>query len=150
MCRSFGRHDIEEMGIAAQMVAYPDDLKYSSQHEWVREPGNEEGSVRVGITDFAQDSLGDVVYVTLPELGAEVAADDPCGELESTKSVSDIFAPVSGTVVAINDQLEGSPELLNSDPYGDGWILEIRPSEQGQLAQLLDAEGYRAVAENGA
>ena len=107
---------------------YPDDLKYTSEHEWVREPGEHAGSVRIGITDYAQDALGDIVYVSLPEVGDAVEAGTTCGELESTKSVSDIYAPVTGEVVARNDALDATPELVNTDPYGGGWLFEVVPS----------------------
>ena len=117
----------------------PGELRYSSDHEWVRSEGT---TVRVGITDYAQDALGDVVYVEVPELGAVVTAGDKVSEVESTKSVSDIFAPVSGTVVAVNDELGAAPERLNADPYGDGWICVIEPSDPGQVAGLLDAAAY--------
>lgn len=129
-------------------MAYPEDLKYTSEHEWVRNPGEADGSVRCGITDYAQDALGDIVYVTLPEVGAAVTEGQACGELESTKSVNDLFAPVSGTIVACNDELEQQPELVNSDPYGAGWMLEIRPSDPTDLDGLLDAKAYRAEVEN--
>ena len=121
---------------------YPDDLQYTTEHEWVRTPGEAEGSVRVGITDFAQDALGDIVYVSLPEVGETVSAGSSCGELESTKSVSDIYAPVSGEVVARNDGLDATPELVNNDPYGGGWLFEIKPSDQTEVDGLLDAAGY--------
>jgi glycine cleavage system H protein len=121
---------------------YPDDLKYTSEHEWVREPGEAEGSVRVGITDYAQDALGDIVYVSLPEVGDTVDAGSTCGELESTKSVSDIYAPVSGEVVARNDALDATPELVNSDPYAGGWLFEVVPSDRSQLDDLMDADTY--------
>ncbi len=121
---------------------YPDNLHYTSDHEWVREV--EDGAVRVGITSFAQDALGDVVYVSLPPVGDAVAAGETCGEVESTKSVSDIFAPVSGEVTAVNARLDGTPELVNSAPYTDGWMYELRPSESGALDGLLDADAYRA------
>jgi glycine cleavage system H protein len=98
--------------------------------------------VRVGITDFAQDSLGDIVYVQLPEVGAEVSAGDSFGEVESTKSVSEIYAPISGEVTAVNQAVVDTPELINTDPYGEGWLVEIRPAEAGAVAALLDAEGY--------
>jgi len=120
----------------------PDDLRYTSEHEWVREPGEHEGSVRVGITDYAQEALGDIVYVQLPEVGTTVTAGDALGELESTKSVSDVYAPLDGEIVACNDQLDGTPELVNSDPYGAGWLFEIVPSDAGQLDGLLDAAAY--------
>ncbi|REF34709.1 glycine cleavage system protein GcvH [Thermasporomyces composti] len=125
----------------------PDDLTYTSEHEWVRDPGSSEGSVRVGITDFAQEALGDIVYVNLPEVGAEVRRGEACGEVESTKSVSDVYAPVTGTVVARNEALDDHPELVNSDPYGEGWMLEIRPADRGELESLMDAESYRAHVE---
>jgi glycine cleavage system H protein len=121
---------------------FPDDVAYTAQHEWVRDLGD--GTVRFGITDYAQDSLGDIVFVTLPAVGAELAAGEPCGEVESTKSVSDVFAPVSGTVVARNDAVETSPETLNSDPYGAGWIAEVRLSDPASLSGLLDSAGYQA------
>jgi glycine cleavage system H protein len=123
---------------------YPDDLQYTTQHEWVRTPGDTEGSVRVGITHFAQDALGDIVYVSLPEVGEELQAGTTCGELESTKSVSDIYAPVSGTVVARNETLDATPELVNNDPYGGGWLFEVVPSDPAQLEGLLDAASYEA------
>lgn len=124
----------------------PEDLRYSSEHEWTRRL--DDGSrVRVGITDFAQDSLGDVVYVDLPAVGASVAANEAVGELESTKSVSEMYAPVSGTVVAINEALADSPQLLNEDPYGDGWLCEIEMSDAAELDALMDAAGYTALTE---
>jgi glycine cleavage system H protein len=121
---------------------YPDDLKYTSEHEWVREPGEAEGSVRVGITDYAQDALGDIVYVSLPEVGETIESGSTCGELESTKSVSDIYAPVSGEVVARNDSLDATPELVNSDPYAGGWLFEVVPSDRSELDDLMDADTY--------
>ncbi|GAB2740784.1 glycine cleavage system protein GcvH [Nocardioides pakistanensis] len=127
---------------------YPEDLKYSSEHEWVRSPGETEGSVRIGITHYAQDALGDIVFVSLPEVGAEIAAGDTVGELESTKSVSDIYAPVGGKVVARNEALDGSPELVNSDPYGEGWLFEVTGAAQADLDALLDAAGYQASLES--
>jgi glycine cleavage system H protein len=122
----------------------PAELKYTVEHEWLRQPGEAPGSVRVGITDYAQDALGDVVYVSLPDVGATVAAGAACGELESTKSVSDVFAPVAGEIVARNDALDDTPELVNSDPYGEGWLFEIVPADAGSLDGLLDASGYQA------
>jgi glycine cleavage system H protein len=119
----------------------PEDLKYTSEHEWIRVAGD---TAEVGITDYAQDQLGDIVYVSLPEAGAEVAAGDSIGELESTKSVSDIFAPVSGTVTEANTGLDDAPEKVNSDPYGAGWLIRIQLTEAGAVDGLLDAEGYRA------
>lgn len=124
---------------------YPEDLKYSSEHEWVRAPSETERSVRIGITDYAQDALGDIVFVSLPEVGAEVSAGDTVGELESTKSVSDLYAPVSGKVVARNDALDGAPELVNADPYGDGWLFEVAVSDTSELDSLLDAATYQGT-----
>jgi len=121
---------------------YPDDLLYTSEHEWLRRPGDAEGSVRVGITHFAQDALGDIVYVSLPEVGQSVEAGSTCGELESTKSVSDVYAPVTGEVVARNDSLDATPELVNNDPYGGGWLFEVVPSDPSQLDGLLDSATY--------
>ncbi|QWF24496.1 glycine cleavage system protein GcvH [Nocardioides sp. LMS-CY] len=126
---------------------YPDDLLYTSEHEWVREPGEHEGAVRIGITHYAQDALGDIVYVSLPELGDAVEAGSTCGELESTKSVSDIYAPVSGEVVARNEALDATPELVNSDPYAGGWLFEVVPSDRGQLTGLMDAATYQGTLE---
>ncbi len=123
---------------------YPEDLKYTSEHEWVRTPGDADGSVRVGITDYAQDALGDIVFASLPEVGAEVQAGTAVGELESTKSVSDLYAPVSGKVVARNETLDGSPELVNSDPYGAGWLFEVVPSDDAAVDGLMDAASYQA------
>jgi glycine cleavage system H protein len=119
---------------------YPEDLKYTPEHEWVRV--TDSGTVRFGITDYAQEALGDVVYVSLPESGAGLAAGQTCGEVESSKSVSDIYAPVTGTVVARNDALEANPELVNSDPYGDGWMVEVSIADQTALDALLDAAAY--------
>jgi len=124
---------------------YPEDLKYTSEHEWVRNPGEAEGSVRVGITHYAQDALGDIVYVSLPELGTKVAAGSTCGELESTKSVSDVYAPVTGEVVARNESLDATPELVNSDPYAGGWLFEVVPSDPAELDGLLDATTYQGL-----
>ena len=123
---------------------YPSDLRYTSDHEWVRE-GDEENVVRVGITSFAQDALGDVVYVSLPAVGDSVAAGDACGEVESTKSVSDIYAPLAGEVTAVNDTLDGTPEVVNSDPYGEGWMFELRIEDRSALDGLLDSAGYVAT-----
>lgn len=123
---------------------YPDELKYTAEHEWVSGL-SDNGTVRVGVTDFAVEALGEIVYVQLPELGAEVAAHDAVGELESTKSVSDLFAPLSGTVTACNDALESAPELCNTDPYGDGWIVELRVSDPAEREQLLSAADYEAT-----
>jgi glycine cleavage system H protein len=119
---------------------YPEELKYSSEHEWVRS-GNG-NTVRIGVTEYAADQLGDIVYVSLPTIGESVSAGDACGELESTKSVSDLFCPVSGTVAAVNEQLTGTPETINSDPYGDGWLFEVEVDDDTDLDQLLDADAY--------
>ncbi|GGD25174.1 glycine cleavage system H protein [Nocardioides daphniae] len=123
---------------------YPEDLKYTAEHEWVRSPGETDGAVRVGITDFAQDALGDIVYVQLPEVGDTITAGESCGELESTKSVSDIYAPVSGEVVAVNEALDATPELVNNDPYAGGWLFEVVPADAGVVDTLLDAAAYQA------
>lgn len=122
---------------------YPDDLKYTAEHEWVRGP-DAEGTVRVGITDYAQSQLGDIVFVSLPEVGATVVGGQPCGELESTKSVSELYAPVSGVVVANNSAVETAPELINSEPYGSGWMFELRPTDPAGVAALLGVDDYRA------
>jgi len=119
----------------------PADLKYSPEHEWVRVEGDE---VVVGITDYAQDALGDVVYVDLPKVGSAVAANASISEIESTKSVSEVYCPVSGTVVAVNDDLEATPEALNTDPYGAGWIFRIELSDPSELDTLMDAAAYEA------
>jgi glycine cleavage system H protein len=124
---------------------YPDDLKYTPEHEWVRTPGETEGSVRVGITHYAQDQLGDIVYVSLPAVGDSVTAGSACGELESTKSVSDVYTPVSGEVVSVNESLDATPELVNSDPYGGGWLYELVPSDAAAVDALLDAAAYQAT-----
>jgi len=120
----------------------PEDLRYTPQHEWVS-AAQERADLRVGITDFAQDALGDIVYVQLPEPGTSVRAGDPLGEVESTKSVSEIYAPISGTVAGRNDALGETPELINSDPYGAGWLVDITPSDAGAADALLDAAAYR-------
>ena len=122
----------------------PHTLVYTEQHEWIRDDGD---VVTVGITHFAQDQLGDVVYVDLPSPGAEVEAEQPFGEVESTKSVSDLFAPVTGEVVARNEELDERPELVNSDPYGEGWLVTIRPTDRTQLEGLLNADAYVAFSE---
>ncbi len=120
----------------------PDELRYSTDHEWARADGDR---IRVGITDFAQDALGDVVFVDLPAMGVVVEAGGLLGEVESTKSVSEIYAPVAGTVVGVNGALSDSPETLNADPYGEGWICEIVPSDASAVSGLLDADGYRQL-----
>ncbi|NQY57244.1 MAG: glycine cleavage system protein GcvH [Ilumatobacteraceae bacterium] len=124
----------------------PPELRYSSDHEWIRRDGDST-TVSIGITEYAQDSLGDVVFVEIPDAGTAVAAGDSFSEVESTKSVSDIYAPVSGTIAAVNDQLEDRPELLNSDPYGEGWICTIEMSSPDEFGALLDADAYRALTE---
>lgn len=120
----------------------PADLNYTSDHEWVTAPDSD-GVVRVGITDFAQEALGDVVYAQLPETGSSYSAGDVIGEVESTKSVSDIFAPLDGEVCRVNDAVDGEPALINSDPYGDGWLVEIRLSNAEAVQGLLSAEDYQ-------
>ncbi len=122
----------------------PDGLRYTAEHEWVA-PGA--GALRVGITDFAQDALGDIVYVQLPEPGSAVQAGQSLGEVESTKSVSEIYAPVSGKVATRNERLGEEPELINTDPYGDGWLVEIEPESATAIDELLDADGYRRLTE---
>lgn len=124
----------------------PDDLRYTAEHEWVRRL--DDGSrVRIGITDFAQDALGDVVYVDLPDVGDTVGAGDSVGELESTKSVSDMYAPVAGSVAGVNDALADNPALVNEDPYGDGWLLDVDVDDMGALDELMDAAAYRDLTE---
>lgn len=131
------------------MSDIPSDLHYTAEHEWVRR--SSENTVRIGITDFAQSALGDVVFVQLPDVGTEVSAGDAFGEVESTKSVSDLFAPLSGKVAAVNGDLEANPQLVNSDPYGAGWLLDLQVDEsevaglESAIAALLDAEAYRGT-----
>ncbi|WP_237188653.1 glycine cleavage system protein GcvH [Rothia nasimurium] len=125
------------------MSNVPADLKYTKEHEWVGAL-TADGTVRVGVTDHAQDALGDVVYVDLPEVGETLEAEATFGEIESTKSVSDLFAPVSGEVVAVNEDLADSPETVNSDPYGAGWLIEVRPANEADLDGLLSASDYEA------
>jgi glycine cleavage system H protein len=127
-------------------VEFPEDLRYTKEHEWARADG---ARVRVGITDFAQDALGDVVYVDLTEVGAEVTASQAFGEVESTKSVSDVFSPLSGTIVERNPLLDERPELVNEQPYGDGWLIVIEVADPGLIEQLLDAAAYRAFIKEG-
>jgi glycine cleavage system H protein len=122
----------------------PDDLRYTPDHEWAR---LEDGQIRIGITDYAQDALGDVVFVQLPEPGAVVHSGESCAEVESTKSVSDVYAPVEGTVVEVNPDLTDSPQKLNEDPYGEGWLCLIEPENADALSALLDADGYRKLIE---
>ena len=125
-------------------MEYPDDVRYTKEHEWARA---ESGRVRIGITDYAQDALGDVVYVDLPEVGSTVAAAQAFGEVESTKSVSDVFSPVDGTIVERNPLLEDRPELVNEHPYGDGWLVLLDPADPSAVDALLDAAAYRAFVE---
>ena len=125
-------------------MEFPEQLRYSEEHEWVAVDG---ARARIGITDFAQDSLGDVVYVELPSVGANVMAHASCAEVESTKSVSEIYAPLTGTVVEVNGALVDEPELVNQEPYGKGWILVLELADPGEVATLLDAAGYRGLVE---
>ena len=125
---------------------FPDELRYSEEHEWVAVEGPR---ARIGITDFAQDSLGDVVYVELPGVGVNVMAHASCAEVESTKSVSEIFSPVTGTVVEVNETLDDAPEQVNADPYGAGWIFVVEMADPAEVDSLLDAGGYRALVEEG-
>lgn len=127
------------------MSEIPSDLKYAATHEWARL--EEDGTVTVGVTDHAQDSLGDVVFVELPETDAEILAGDEAGVVESVKAASDVYMPVSGTVIAVNAALEEMPEKVNEDPYGDGWFFRLRPIDAGELDNMLDAEGYAEVVE---
>ncbi len=127
-------------------VEFPEELRYTKEHEWARSEGDR---VRVGITDFAQDALGDVVYVDLPEVGAKVQAHQPFGEVESTKSVSDVYSPLAGTVVERNPLIDERPELVNEQPYGDGWLVVLAPDDASAVEQLLDAARYRAMTEDG-
>ncbi|WP_353950114.1 glycine cleavage system protein GcvH [Knoellia sp. S7-12] len=122
-------------------LEYPSNLRYTAEHEWVR--ASDDGTVRIGITSFAQDALGDVVYVSLPAVGDTIAVGDACGEVESTKSVSDLYAPLAGEVSAVNASLDASPELVNSDPYGEGWMYELKPSDAAAVEGLLDVEAYQ-------
>ena len=124
---------------------YPDDLKYSSEHEWARVANGD--VAEVGVTHYAQDTLGDVVFVELPEVGSRVDQFDKFGEIESVKAVSDLFSPVTGTVTAVNEELEQSPELVNSDPYGDGWIMEVKLDDPSELDELMDSESYQGTLE---
>lgn len=123
----------------------PEDLRYTSEHEWVRL--TDSGTVVFGITDYAQDALGDIVFVELPGPDTDLAAGSTCGEVESTKSVSDIYAPISGIVVARNDELSDNPEAINADPYGKGWLVEVRPHDAQDVDALLDAAAYTALTE---
>src|SRR5690242_12901419 len=122
----------------------PDDLRYSKDHEWARLA---DGKVRIGITDYAQDALGDIVFVQIPDVGTTVSPGTSFAEVESTKSVSDIYAPVAGTIVEVNDDLSDAPQRLNEDPYGDGWLCVIDPDDAAEFEQLLDADAYRTLTE---
>jgi len=123
-------------------MTVPEELRYSSEHEWVRVSGS---TARIGITDFAQESLGDVVFVQLPDVGVEIVAGASAAEIESTKSVSDVYIPVSGEVTAVNEALVGAPELVNQDPYGEGWIIEVSLVNPGDVDQLMDAAAYKEL-----
>lgn len=125
-------------------MEFPDDVRYTKDHEWARLEG---GRVRIGVTDFAQDALGDVVYVDLPEAGSSVQADQSFGEIESTKSVSDVFSPVSGTIVEKNHLVDDAPELVNQQPYGDGWLVIVEPTDPEAVDGLMDSEAYKALVE---
>jgi glycine cleavage system H protein len=125
-----------------EALVYPEDLKYTTDHEWVRVLSDT--TVRFGITEYAQDALGDIVYVSLPAVGAAVASGDACGEVESTKSVSDLYAPVTGTVKACNEALGATPEVVNADPYHEGWMVEVELGDPAQIEGLLDSAGYAA------
>ena len=124
---------------------YPEELRYTAEHEWVR--STDAGTVVFGITDYAQEALGDIVFVSLPAVGDTLTAGASCGEVESTKSVSDVYAPIAGEVVALNDGLDSAPESINSDAYGAGWMVELRPDEPSDLDALLTAADYRALVE---
>jgi glycine cleavage system H protein len=127
-------------------LEFPDDVRYTKEHEWVRLESD--GLARVGITDHAQDALGDVVYVDLPEVGTSVRADESFAEVESTKSVSDVYSPVSGTIVERNQELADRPELVNEQPYGDGWLVAVRLEDQAELDRLMTAESYRSFVQS--
>ena len=128
------------------MSSIPSELKYVASHEWIRDEGD--GSVTIGITDHAQDLLGDVVFVELPDVGAEFSAGEDTGVVESVKAASDVYAPLSGKIVAVNEDLEDSPELVNSDPYGDGWFFRVELTDDSELNELLDSEGYAELCES--
>ncbi|MGA8045570.1 MAG: glycine cleavage system protein GcvH [Dermatophilaceae bacterium] len=125
------------------MSEIPADLRYTAEHEWVKDQGD--GVVRVGITAYAAEALGDVVYISLPTVGATVTAGEACGEVESTKSVSDLYAPADGEIVGVNDTLDSTPESVNMDPYGEGWMYDLRLADEAAPAAMLDAEGYSAI-----
>ena len=125
-------------------MEFPDDVGYTKEHEWARLEG---GRVRIGVTDFAQDALGDVVYVDLPEAGAVIRADEAFGEVETTKSVSDVYSPISGTIVEKNPLIEDAPELVNQQPYGDGWLVLVEPADPADVGRLMNAEAYKSMVE---
>lgn len=125
------------------MSEFPADLRYTAEHEWVQDRGD--GVVRVGITDYAAEALGDVVYVSLPAVGDTVTGGESCGEVESTKSVSDLYAPADGEVVAVNDSLDATPETVNTDPYGEGWMYDLKLADPSATEGMLDAAGYAAI-----
>jgi glycine cleavage system H protein len=133
---------------ASSEASYPHDLRYTAEHEWIG-PVDADGVVQVGVTDYAQSALGDIVFVSLPAVGDEITAGSACGELESTKSVSDIYSPLDGVVVARNEALDANPELVNADAYGDGWLFSLRPADPDARENLLDAEAYRGVVGDG-
>ncbi len=128
------------------MSSIPSELRYVSSHEWIRM--EEDGTVTIGVTDHAQASLGDVVFVELPEVGSTVSANDEAGVVESVKAASDLYAPLSGEVVAINEALEEAPELVNSEPYGEGWFFRMKPADEGELSELMDADAYKELCES--
>lgn len=134
--------------MSSETSDFPSGLRYTAEHEWVG-PGDSADSQRVGITSYAQDQLGDVVYVQLPAVGDNVTASDVCGEIESTKSVSDLYAPISGRVAARNDVLDAEPEKINADPYGAGWMIEIVPDDPASVDSLMSADDYRAQVQSG-
>ena len=125
------------------MSSVPENVKYTKEHEWISESGS--NRFKVGITDYAQSALGDIVYIQLPKMGQTLQQGSVCGEVESTKSVSEIYAPLSGTVVTLNTALEAAPETMNKDPYGEGWIFEVEITDQAQLSSLLDPSAYQAL-----
>ena len=143
MCAQGDRNPIPSQ-LPRRLHLFPEDLKYTDKHEWV---GSGRGAIfRVGITSYAADALGDVVYVSLPQVGEEVAKDDACLEVESTKSVSDVFSPASGVITSVNELLNTTPEVINTDPYGDGWMFELEISAPAELEDTLDADAYAELA----
>lgn len=142
---AFGLSLTLKISLGNRMSNVPNELKYVSSHEWVREEGN--GVVTIGITEHAQEQLGDVVFVELPEVDSDLASGDEAGVVESVKAASDIYAPLTGKIVAFNEELEDSPELVNSDPYGDGWLFQIKLGDPEEMDELLDAEAYAQLLE---